>query len=1304
MSCIVHNMNNHTILNIHPMLSTISNSKSESHFSSIIEDPITSNSKQQHKMELLNRDVQTNTSPDKMKDAFDLKNDSYIETPWDCIQSYFKYPLKQLVRHHIESYNYFIERQIEKTIQMFNPFKIHSKQTRYFPVKPLPEYVKNDDGSVEIIELDEVGMVEVSVVQPDGSIVPTIIEQPSDQTLITVHITFNNFAVHQPQIHENSGAMKVMLPNEARLRGFTYAASMTIDLNIQYIVLTGPNYETRQIHNVCLKKIHIGKMPIMVKSSACVLSQYNHVPSSELGECPHDIGGYFIIKGSEKIVISQKKIADNIIICNLVPKSWDLHGTYSWVAELRCVPNDLCISPKQVHLYYKRKENKRKGGSGIHGLPIHVKLPKTKTMIPLVIVFRALGVVSDKDICKLIVDDLDSPDAGDILNALKPSIVEANIYLTQEECITYITKRIQFTPMINNGVNGEKNRESGEILKREFAEDMINNDIFTHCKTLSEKQHYLGYMTRKLLDCVLGYREPDNRDSYMNTRIETTGVLLNTLLRNHFNKVVKEMEIQIVREINNGAWKSTYDYENIINMTNIYKILKPSTIENNIIRALSTGDFGVKGHNTNKAGVAQVLNRLTYVSSLSHARRVSNPNKSGKSTEPRKLNGTGYGYICPAETPEGAPVGLVQNLSYMAHITVHSDTDVLYKYVKGIIIPIETTHIHHKDDVKVFLNGCCLGITNDPQFVYNDLKDKKHKGIISIYTSIVFKCLAQEIWINNHSGRLMRPLLRVVDNNILLTKSVMKKIKMNELCWDDLLVAVKTQESIIEYVDAAEQNESVIANEPKDILDHRPNYYTHCEIHPSTMFGILASCIPFPDHNQSPRNTYQCAQVKQTIGISSTNFNDRMDKTAYMLNYPERPLVDTRTMNIINLNKLPSGINAIVAIMSYTGYNQEDSLLFNQGAVDRGLFSATLIHTETDDGVQKPNGLKEIRGRPIKGKTSGCKYGNYDKVNANGVIPENELIENRDVIIAKYVHLKENKNAPPKTIKYADMSRIYKTREETFVDKNYNNRNGDGYNFVKTRIRAMRLPNIGDKFSSRHGQKGTVGNVIPEEDMPYTADGVRPDIIINPHAIPSRMTIGHLKETLLGKVLIALGLFGDGTSYGKFGVNDISDELTKNGFHSKGEEIMYDGLTGEQLTSNIFIGPIFYQRLKHMVNDKTQSRATGPNVNLTRQPTEGRSRDGGLRIGEMERDCLISHGMSKFTRDRLFTSSDKYDVYVCKKCGSIAAYNDDAKFNIHNCRMCNNRTDFAHVEMPYACKLLTQELQTMNIAPRFITT
>jgi DNA-directed RNA polymerase II subunit RPB2 len=533
-----------------------------------------------------------------------------------------------------------------------------------------------------------------------------------------------------------------------------------------------------------------------------------------------------------------------------------------------------------------------------------------------------------------------------------------------------------------------------------------------------------------------------------------------------------------------------------------------------------------------------------------------------------------------------------------------------------------------------------------------------------------------------------------------------------ELAWNDLLTSCRLDESVIEYIDPDEQNFAMIAMKSKDgsfspDKNGREHYnYTHCEIHPSTIFGVLSSCIPFPEHNQAPRNTYQTAMAKQAMGVYATNFDQRMDKTAYVLNYPSRPLVETRVMNFLHLNQIPSGCQIHVAIMTHTGYNQEDSVLINKAAIDRGLFLATIYHTEKDEDK---NIVRDeiIRCNPDKTKTKGIKFGNYDKLNAQGFIPENSLAENRDVIIAKIIPIKENRNDPTKPIKYEDQSKTFRTTEETYIDKNYTGRNGDGYNFAKVRVRILRKPVMGDKVSSRSGQKGTVGNIIPECDMPFTKEGLRPDIILNPHAIPSRMTIAQLKETLLGKVLLELGVFGDATSFGELDIKTISQELQRVGYESYGNEIMYNGLTGEQMEMSTFIGPVFYQRLKHMVNDKQHSRSIGPMVNLTRQPAEGRSRDGGFRVGEMERDVMLAHGASRFCRERLYDVSDKYSIHVCKKCGMTVSYNDGKKkgfdFTIHLCRTCGNTTDFARVEVPYAFKLMSQELQTINVATRIMT-
>ena len=1167
------------------------------------------------------------------------------EIPWILIESYFKHKhLKQLVKHQLESYNYFVNNQIQQTIEMFNPLVIASEH----------DFIKE----LNLYRLE-------------------------------IEITFVNFSIYRPQIYENNGSTKIMFPQEARLRNFSYSSAMTIDLNIKYIVRNGENYKNVLNYQKKIKNVHIGKLPIMLKSDLCVLNQYKHLNHNETGECYMDPGGYFIINGSEKTCISQERAAENQIYCYNIEKN---NNKWSWKAEMKCIPDWKCISPKQINILVASRNNG-------YGNALYLQIPRIKIPIPLFIIFRAYNIISDKEICELVMLNITKENMPKMLISLKASIIEANKVVSQEAAIKFIVANVIYTPM-------NMDKETGSKKKHDFAMEVLNNDIFPHCKTEKQKIYMLGYMTNILLQTSFGWLLESDRDSYINKRVDLTGPLLNNLLRNYFNKLVKDMKKQIVREINTGSWKSNDDYENIITKTNIYKIIKSTTIEQGIKRALATGDFGIKQINSNKVGVAQVLNRLTYLSSLSHLRRVNTPiDKSGKLVPPRRLHNSTWGFLCPAETPEGQSIGIVKNLAYLAHITINSNSSGLYDYILPSIINIDNYTGSYKDlddYVKVFINGSWVGITKDPKLIYDSLKEKKYKGIINIYTSIIFNSKLKEIRVCNDAGRITRPLLKVKNNKTVYCDTIIQKVKTGELSWDDLVVAIKLEDSIIEYVDSYEQNSAMIAMRVSDLNNSNNNniyHYSHCEIHPSTIFGVLASCIPFPDSNQSPRNTYQSAMGKQAIGMYVTNYDNRMDKTAYVLTYPMRPLVETRIMNIIKLNNIPSGQQVIVAIMSHTGYNQEDSLLFNKGAIDRGLFLATIYHTEKDED-KKLFGTEEMRCKPDKTKTKNIKFANYDKLNNQGVVPENSLIEDRDIIIGKVIPIKENKNDFTKTVKYNDGSISYRTHEESYIDKNYIESNGDGYNFCKVRIRNFRKPVIGDKFSSRHGQKGTIGNIISEEDMPFTANGLKPDIIINPHAIPSRMTIAQLKETLLGKVLLELGLFGDGTSFGDFEISTIIDKLNELGYESKGNELMYNALTGEQLTMNIFIGPAFYQRLKHMVNDKQHSRSIGPMVNLTRQPAEGRSRDGGLRFGEMERDCMISHGASRFTKGRIYDASDAFSVFVCNKCGMIASFNN--KEHIHYCNTCSNRSDFKYVELPYACKLMFQELITMNVAPRIM--
>lgn len=641
---------------------------------------------------------QQNTSDDEKILLEHMGN--YTEEPYQIIESYFEGQyLERLVRHQIESYNHFVNYQIQRTIQMFNPVSIRSEN----------DFVAE-----------------------------------KNKYFLEVFISFTDFKLYPPQIYENNGATKMMLPQEAKLRNFTYASTMNVDVNVQYVIRNTENMDTPRIIEKVFPKINIGKLPIMLKSAICVLTQNKHINHKFTGECAMDCGGYFIIKGSEKTVLGQERAAENKIYC------FDGKNTakWNWFAEIKSVPDFKCISPKQIEMMIASKNNGFGNG-------IFINIPRIKQPIELFVLFRALGVNSDKKICEYIILDITDKNQESLLNSLQASVIDANKYITQEDALRHITASVAYTPM-------NMDKDTGARKKREFTIDVLNNDLFPHCQTLEQKLYLLGYMANKLVKTSLGWIPPDDRDSYLNKRVELTGTLLNNLFRNYFNKLVKEMQKQVVREINNGSWRSMEDYENIINMTNIYKIMKSTTIENGLNRALATGDFSIKQSNSSKVGVAQVLNRLTYLASLSHLRRINTPlEKSGELIAPRKLHNTTWGFLCPAETPEGQSIGVVKNISYMSHITIPTNSSSLYEYVKPqviLITDVKACELHNK--AKVFVNGCWIGITDTPIDLYNDMKDKKYKGIINIYTSIVFDYKNMEIRICNDGGRLTRPVSR----------------------------------------------------------------------------------------------------------------------------------------------------------------------------------------------------------------------------------------------------------------------------------------------------------------------------------------------------------------------------------------------------------------------------------------------------------------------------------------------------------------------------------------------------------------
>ncbi len=471
------------------------------------------------------------------------------------------------------------------------------------------------------------------------------------------------------------------------------------------------------------------------------------------------------------------------------------------------------------------------------------------------------------------------------------------------------------------------------------------------------------------------------------------------------------------------------------------------------------------------------------------------------------------------------------------------------------------------------------------------------------------------------------------------------------------------------------------------------------------ILGVCASIIPFPDHNQSPRNTYQSAMGKQAMGVFLTNFDQRMETMANILYYPQKPLARTMAMDYLKFRELPAGQNAIVAIACYSGYNQEDSVIMNQSSIDRGLFRSLFYRAYQDQEKSVGHSVVEQFERPTRADTLRLKHGTYDKIDEDGIVAPGVRVSGEDIIMGKTAPMApdaEELGQRQKQHVKRDVSTPLRSTESGIVDQVMLTTTSDGHRFAKVRVRTTKVPQIGDKFASRHGQKGTIGITYRHEDMPFTREGIVPDLIINPHAIPSRMTIAHLIECQLSKVATLRGDEGDATPFTKVTVTQVSDLLRKMGYQSRGFEVMYNGHTGRKLVAQVFLGPTYYQRLRHMVDDKIHSRARGPTQILTRQPVEGRARDGGLRFGEMERDCMIAHGASSFLKERLFDVSDPFRVHVCDICGLMTVI-AKLKKNTFECKNCNNKNKISQIYLPYAAKLLFQELWSMNIAARLYT-
>jgi DNA-directed RNA polymerase II subunit RPB2 len=1136
-----------------------------------------------------------------------------------------------------------------------------------------------------------------------------------------------------PKIQEKDGELHTIYPNDARLRNLTYDAALygtpippiPFVSSLKFLfyhlgprspvhieksgVTRHPDGSETKLATEMSRKVNIGRVPIMLRSKICVLQSAKKSGKvtnlASLGECDYDEGGYFIINGTEKVLIAQERMSTNHVYVFAQADG----SKYTHVAEIRSSV-DMAHRPTRT-LFVKLTAKGSKNAQYIKAT-----IPYVREEIPVVLVFRALGFVTDRDVLEHVVYDLTDTRMTEMV---RPSIEEASVIRTKELALDFIGKR---------GTGGIGARREDRLR---YAKQLLDKELLPHVGVKeffsTKKAFFLGYVIHRLLQTALGRRSQDDRDHWGNKRLDLAGPLLGSLFRQLFQKLIKSVRGRLQRQLDENK-------EFSLNSAVQWEI-----IANGLKYSLATGNWAAQKGSTTKTGVAQVVNRLTFAATLSHLRRLNTPiGRESKLAKPRQLHNTHWGVVCPAETPEGQMCGLVKNLSMMTVISVGSDA----KIVQEFVVDAQTMSLEEvsSNDVlnstKVFVNGAWIGLNQDAHGLVTGLRKLRRMGDLKEETSIVHDMIEKEIHVWTDSGRSCRPLFIVEDE---VAELRIKKHHIGKLArarareggrrvieedeedaaidaaslqalresagygWQDLI-----REGLIEYIDAEEEETVLIAMFPEDLAAQRLTF-THCEVHPSMILGVCASIIPFPDHNQSPRNTYQCAMGKQAMGVYATNYGMRMDTLAHILYYPQKPLVATRTMKYLKFHQLPAGQNVIAAVSTYSGYNQEDSVIMNQSSVDRGLFRSVFFRTYTDEEESHEQRLgeavEEMFEKPDRETTQGLRPSDYDKLEVDGLVAPGTEVRGNDIIIGKTSPIAQSTspNAPPRKFTKRDTSTSLRPSENGTIDTVLVSTNLNGHRFVKIKVRSVRIPTIGDKFSSRHGQKGTCGMLYRQEDMPFTCEGINPDLILNPHAIPSRMTIGQLIECLLGKVTSLRGMDEtvDATAFSRVTVEDISNALHSRGYQRHGNEVLYNGHTGRRLEAQLFIGPTYYQRLRHLVDDKMFSRARGRVTIMTRQPVEGRSRGGGLRFGEMERDVMIAHGSSLFLRERLMTQSDIYRVHICDLCGLIAIAN--LKRNSFECRSCRNKTKISQIHVPYACKLLFQELMAMGIAPRMFT-
>jgi DNA-directed RNA polymerase II subunit RPB2 len=1579
---------------------------------------------------------------------------------WKLIDKYFKDNPNCLVSHHLESFNDFFKSGIKRIIRENNPIRFIEREDQ------------NDSG------------------------------KRNECLLYLGGKEGDKIYYGKPVIYDDNNA-HYMFPNDARLRNMTYGITIHYDVDIDFIYYVGDEKKT---HDMTINKVYLGRFPIMIQSDLCILNSMSREVRFNAGECRNDYGGYFIIDGKEKAIIPQEKFADNMLYI----RAYGEDDTYSYSAEIRSVSED---SSKPIRTSSVKIVSPSPSYSNNQ---IVVAVPNVKKPIPLFILMRALGVISDKDIIRICLLDLEKNES--MIDLFIPSVHDAKKFFTQQNALQFIS---QLT---------KRGTISGVI-------EILSDYFLPHIGELNflEKAYFVGYMVQRLLKVYTKEAKPTDRDNFRFKRVELTGTLIYDLFREYYLIQKKDISRKIDEEYyyHKGSYKeddtlsrkekkslkkkteagdSNKYKDNFIGLieSNIKAFFKDRIVEQGFRKAFK-GNWGSEAH-TKRLGAVQDLNRLSWYTFISHLRKINLPlDSSAKVVGPRLLNSSQWGFIDPIDTPDGGNIGLHKHLSISTYVTSGSSGNPIIKWIRSntpLRLILECSPEQISNSSKTFVNGSWVGVTDTPFELVKLLKLYRRNGILPVYTSLSFDIEHNEVYIYTDAGRLTRPIYYIEDNKLSYErKDIISSLEKDTISWENIISGfmkksdeeyhtknnmiyditklyqnignsreevfnkLKNNQALVDYVDTAEEETSMIAITPEDLKKNK--YYTHMEIDPSLILGVMSNLIIYPENNPVTRNSFSCGQSKQAVSVYHSNYQMRIDKMGVILNYGQTPLIKSRYLDYINREEQPYGVNAIVAIMSYTGYNVEDAILINEGSILRGLFRTTYYSMyEAKEESSKVTGMNNSKFANIeKNNVIGKKKGyDYSFLDDYGLIRENTELNDKMIVIGKINSNLANKES------WIDDSVKPKKGQLGYVDKSFITLGEEGFNVAKVRLREERIPAIGDKMAcalptqqiltnegwieikdiditrhkvatldingnmcyeypinkfeydyegqmysvknkqvetvctlnhklyvkrrehngikkdyelieaqniigkmvrfqksmknvyhdvewmilgdkkykmddwlqllgmfiadgsvnnrgvvisahkqrkidfntdiltklgiefyhdsyngyfainfgknkeiynelneyslgalnkylpdyvwnlsqrqciilleallegdghtysdgfsrygtislrlandvsrlavhcgfsgitkiaaeigdnkhiitgtkgynagkshvietkntyykisiirkqnqpyinkkvndsnkeelidydgkvycvempsshlyymrenifapsmltgnSRAGQKGTIGLIIPEADMPYLEDGTRPDLIINPHAIPSRMTIGQIVESMFGIACVSYGGFGDCTAFQVNGSNydTYGPMLTKAGFNHTGNHIMYNGMTGEQIQSNIYMGPTYYMRLKHMVKDKINYRARGPNQQLTRQPVQGRANDGGLRIGEMERDGICAHGLAYFLNESFLVRGDEYYMAVCNKTGSIAIYNEaknlflspysdgpikfhtnpDGTMNIKN--LTKFGRSFSLLRIPYSFKLLIQELQVMNIHMRIIT-